>query len=289
MAAQWRGSESLDEVNPAMVAQLLREETARWREISSTHLQLSWDAVDRFVHLALKHCVPPRLLRYLKKFVVNDRMERLRYHADEKLEELLRCHGGTNPAFHDFVCELNNDALELGAGMRENLGTELVGQLNSIFPLETVEEFLKLLGNSAGSITPWKTQIAEVLFKEARKRIGDAASAAIAQDTPEISARQKFEQEAVRRAISIAEKYYKVSLISFVSYANALVVQSYLLERLPYEVFTFEIISSQSSETVSEIAGEKDDDVKKRAECERNLGILRAAMQCFKDFRHDLS
>jgi hypothetical protein len=55
-----------------------------------------------------------------------------------------------------------------------------------------------------------------------------------------------------------------------VLYVNALVVQSSLLEKLPYEIFTHDIISEQHADTISSIAGEKEHEIKKRTECEKS-------------------
>ncbi|KAJ0382702.1 hypothetical protein COL922a_012000 [Colletotrichum nupharicola] len=81
------------------------------------------------------------------------------------------------------------------------------------------------------------------------------------------------------------EKYYKASLVSFVSHVNAMVVHNGLLEKLPYEIFTPDIVSSQTSEIVSKIAGEKEDDAKRREELNEKLSVFEDALRSFEDFQ----
>lgn len=77
----------------------------------------------------------------------------------------------------------------------------------------------------------------------------------------------------------------QASLVSFVSYVNAMVVHNGLLEKLPYEIFTPDIVSTQTSEVVSKIAGEKEDDVKRRAELAEKLSVFEDALRSFEDFQ----
>ncbi|KAF6835520.1 hypothetical protein CMUS01_05744 [Colletotrichum musicola] len=277
MAAQWRWTESLDEGNPAIVSQLFREETKRWREISTIHLQLVWEAVSQFVHLALEHCVDPDFLPYLKRFIVKDRLEMLRSHAEGKLEELLRCHDGMNPAFHDVLCELKEPLVwNVGFGRREakkQVANELMNRIRSALSSTSAwKQILEVAGVSTHSVLNPSSRVAAVLLEKVKESITDVGFQTSAPDVQESSGRRTAQQAAI-------------SLVTFVSYVNALVIQNGLLERLLYENFTHEIVSAQKAEIISEIVGEKENDVQKRARCEEELAILENALVSFQDFR----
>lgn len=216
MAAQWRGTESLDEVNPAMVSQLFREETKRWRKISTIHLQLVWEAVSRFVHLALEHCVDPDFLPYLKRFVVEDRLKMLRSHAEGKLEELLRCHDGMNPAFHDLLCELREPLVwNVGFGRREakkQVANELIDRIRSALSSNAWRQVLEVAGVSTRSVLNPSSRVASVLLEKVKESIADVGFQSDAPDVQESSGRRTAQEAAVQRAIRTTEKYYKASI-----------------------------------------------------------------------------
>src|SRR6266536_5085683 len=73
MAVQWTGVESPREVNPGMVSELFREESMPWRGIATRHVGLVWEAVRRFVDLALRHCGDSSILDELKCHVIDSR------------------------------------------------------------------------------------------------------------------------------------------------------------------------------------------------------------------------
>ncbi|RSL88997.1 hypothetical protein CEP52_015029 [Fusarium oligoseptatum] len=269
MAAQWRGTESLGEVNPAMVSRLLRQETSRWRIIAGRHLELVWKAIRRFVRLALKHSVELSLLPYLKHHIINGRLAKLYRSAEQKLEEILLCHEGMNPAFHDFLAVLGDDPF------KQKTGRDPPSQ---IIDRKVREQFHNALSSEVME-TIVRTAFASAKLSNSQ---GSLASILLEKDSSKKPSPQEI---AVRRAISTMEDYYHLSALSFVPYVNALVVQNGLLEKLPYEIFTYEIISEQDADTISSIAGEKEDEIKKRTECEDKLAILRKAVACLEDFQ----
>ncbi|KAK2751844.1 dynamin family protein [Colletotrichum kahawae] len=290
MAAQWRGIESLDEVNTAMVSKLFREENKRWRSIANTHLNLVWEVVYRFTHLALEHCVDPGFLPDLKHLLIRKCLEHLHRYAEEKLEELLRCHDGMNPATHDFISELDEDALNFGVRTkptREKVGKEILQQLQSALSAKEWGEMVSEAYHHLGIITNDETSITDRLFHKMNTTLEKVALDGGLPGTGDAETGNCYtaEQAAVRRAIFTMEKYYKASLVSFVSYVNAMVVHNGLLEKLPYEIFTPDIVSTQTSEIVSKIAGEKEDDVRRRAELAEKLSVFEDALRSFEDFQ----
>ncbi|RMJ17705.1 hypothetical protein CDV36_002596 [Fusarium kuroshium] len=138
--------------------------------------------------------------------------------------------------------------------------------------------------NAAGISGPTGV-LASFLLERVKEAVLKPAVKEEGQVQPDAPKKPGPREIAVRRAISAMENYYKLSALSFVPYVNALVVQNGLLEKLPYEVFTYEIISQQDADTISRIAGEKEDEIKKRSACEERLAILTKAVACLKDFQ----
>ncbi|KAF4998582.1 hypothetical protein FDECE_11746 [Fusarium decemcellulare] len=279
MATQWRGTESSREANPAMISQLFRQETSRWRAIARHHLELVCEAVTRFVRLALKHCVEASILPYINRYIVDSRLEWLRQHAEQKLEELLLCHEGMNPAFHDALDELGGETPEDAFRLERTsepatrqTGQQLLGQLKSALSSQPVETMLKTAFSAVGGGISAKGHFAKLLLEEVKGIVEGATDPGI----PAPPAQHHPQQVAM-------------SLVAFITYVNALVVQNGLLVKLPYEIFTHSIISEQKADTISKIAGEKESDVKERSECEKKLMILRNALVCFEDFQNDIS
>ncbi|KAM5349937.1 hypothetical protein ACJ41O_006442 [Fusarium nematophilum] len=289
LATRWRGTESLVEVNPAMVSQLFRGETSRWRAISSRHVQLVMEAVNRFVHLALEHCIEPSLLQDLKRLIVNERLERLRLSAERKLEELLQCHEGMNPSFHDFTSHFGGVSFKLGGGTtstKEDTEKVLWRHIKSFLTTEMLERALGMAFFNVRDSMP-EAKVVNIIAKKMKGIIGVAAIDSLGHGGVRKGRSQPTdEQAAVRRAISTMEKDYKISLVSFATYVNALVIHNGLLEKIPYEILTYEIVSQQDAKTISDIAGEKEHDSQRRSDCEKKLGVLTNALAAFEEFRN---
>ncbi|KAJ4168945.1 hypothetical protein NW754_010876 [Fusarium falciforme] len=212
MAAKWRGTESLGEVNPAMVSRLFRQETSRWEAISSRHLELVWEAIDRFVHLALQHSVQPSLLPYLKRYIINGRLEKLRHSAEEKLEELLRCHNGMNPAFHDFLRARGDDTSKQETSRdppSQVIGEKIREQCENALSSEAMEKIVRTAFTSAGLSTP-QIALANILLDKVKETILGPAVKDGGQHQPDASKQPGPQEIAVRRAISTMDNYYKV-------------------------------------------------------------------------------
>ncbi|EXM13783.1 hypothetical protein FoTM2_014749 [Fusarium oxysporum f. sp. vasinfectum] len=289
-AVRWRGTESLDDVNPAMVSNLYRDQTSRWRSIAHRHLEFVWDSVTRFVHLALKHCVDSSLLLPLEDFIINDRLDKLRLSAEAKLEELLSCHEGTNPAFHDLLREFQDESLEFSNRIAPNSFYAKKTILKRVEDTLSPEVFKKILETACqtfnGKIKP-KNAFADFVLCQVKEAVTGQIFKGNTQTDSSSRYMQDKERGAVRRNILMIERYYKLSLISFISYVNALVIHNGLLDRVPYEIFSHNIVSEQTAKTIADIAGEKKKDARKRLDCENKLGILKEALYTLEGFRND--
>ncbi|KAF4438420.1 interferon-induced GTP-binding protein Mx [Fusarium austroafricanum] len=289
-AAGWRGTESLDDVNPAMVSNLYRDQTSRWRSIAYRHLEIVWESVTRFVRLALEHCVDPSVLLSLEGLIINDRLDKLRLSAETKLEELLRCHEGTNPAFHDFLREFQDESLEFSNRIAPNsfyAKKTILSRVKEILSPKVLDAIMEKARQSGGDAMELKTMFASLLLSQVKEAVAGQLSKGDAKTSSSSRYLHDKERGAVRRSILMIERYYKLSLISFISYVNALVIHNGLLDRVPSEIFSHNIVSEQTAKTIAGIAGEKSKDAKMRLDCEKKLGILKEALNVLESFRDD--
>lgn len=76
--------------------------------------------------------------------------------------------------------------------------------------------------------------------------------------------------------------------MTFVSYVSGLVVQNGLLKKVPFELFTHEIVSEQNTQTIANIAGEKEEDNRKQTEYANRRQILQNALAVFEEYRTNI-
>lgn len=64
-----------------------------------------------------------------------------------------------------------------------------------------------------------------------------------------------------------------------------MVIHNGLLDRVPYEIFSHNIVSEQTAKTIADIAGEKKKDARQRLDCEKKLQILKQSLHILETFR----
>ena len=74
-------------------------------------------------------------------------------------------------------------------------------------------------------------------------------------------------------------------MVGFVGYVNALVIQNGLLQKIPYEIFTHEIISEQTARIVAQIAGEREGDQQKRTDLEEKLRLVKESLDVLDGYQ----
>ncbi|KAM3496881.1 hypothetical protein MY10362_009749 [Beauveria mimosiformis] len=217
LSARCRGSESLHEVNCATSSQLLKVQTAKWSRLSDIHFDEIWNAVERFVELALAHCVPDSMVPDVEAFIIRDRLDDLRQRTRSSLEEVLQCHTGLNPAFHDLLADLDTivclDAHsgEATSSLLEMVEREVFNRFDSASATNTMTNICETLWKSglAASLSP-TTHVTKLIFDKIQSQLRAAG------DTPKPDARlrssqrQEMEKLAVERAINTLKEYYKV-------------------------------------------------------------------------------
>lgn len=213
MTLRYRGVESLNEVNQAMISHLFREETTSWRAISQRHLSLVWNAVSEFVKLALDHCVERSISRDIRLRIINNRLLQLRRGAEQKLEEILSCHEGMNPAFYDLLGELDDNFFNLrrnetsrDPSVYQNMFTRIQNTVTT----ETIGIVLDSVSPGTDWGIPLKSHAAKILLKKLEENFKTVILAENEGYKADEWTYKEMENTAVHRAISILGRYYKV-------------------------------------------------------------------------------
>jgi len=75
-----------------------------------------------------------------------------------------------------------------------------------------------------------------------------------------------------------------MSMVSFVGYVNALVVEKGILQELPNAILTQKLIIYEKEEIINNIAGEKEAHAKKREQMERDLQTLNGVLKTLREY-----
>jgi len=152
---RWRGREPRGEASETVYPGLFEHQSEKWSKIASQHLHVVWQAVERFVDLALAAaCVEEDVLQALKH-LIKPRLNKLEKASHRTMNDLLNCHGRGKTGFYDgFV---NIEPMRRHA---EDLAQRLAALTSDHAHL--------------GDHT-----ISDKLFKEVRDAVGSAASMSI--------------------------------------------------------------------------------------------------------------
>jgi len=75
-----------------------------------------------------------------------------------------------------------------------------------------------------------------------------------------------------------------MSMVSFVGYVNALVVEKGILQELPNAILTQKLVSYEDEEIIDKIAGEKEAHAKKRKQHEWDLQTLNGVLKTLREY-----
>lgn len=212
MARQWRGVEDPRAVNPVMVSRLFRDETSRWRGMATRHVNLVWEAVSRFVDLALSHCVESSILNELRRLVLNDHLDKLRKMVDEKLEELLQCHDGMNPGFYDtmdYSSVFRTNTNSMGESITEAVFSAISGD----FRKESISKVCNVVWKHGVQRLASKEHVKELLMGNIPYLSMLGLLGAKGRDKVGSIYEKDLQKVAARRAIETLDNYYEVSPI----------------------------------------------------------------------------
>ncbi|KAK3296515.1 P-loop containing nucleoside triphosphate hydrolase protein [Chaetomium fimeti] len=278
---KWSAKEPTGEASEAAYHQLFMDESKNWPEIAGRHLEAVWESVLRFVDLALAAACPyPDLRDALEKRLVNTGLRTLKKKSHRTLNDLLHCHRHGGTGFYDAIIdaraarrkpEKGNPVFD---GLPDMIGDAVFQHLSGVSsPLSPV------------ILSPVRSLVSQAVRGAIQTTFGDNSAtdtdaSSIVDPASEVPKRAST---TAGRVIQHVEENYETSLVSFVGYVNALVVESGILRELPTAIFTPDIVMLESDNMINDIAGEKDTDAKRRERDERDLEELQAVMDVLEN------
>jgi len=99
---RWRGGEPQGEASEAVYSGLFEYQSAKWAKISKQNLRAVWEAVEKFINLALvSACIDEGMLQALRKHLIKPRLDQLEKASYRTMSDLLNCHGRGKTGFYD--------------------------------------------------------------------------------------------------------------------------------------------------------------------------------------------
>ncbi|KAL2845257.1 P-loop containing nucleoside triphosphate hydrolase protein [Aspergillus pseudoustus] len=297
---EWLGKEPRSEISIEFYVAVFRKLTSNWDDITQTHLAMVWQATEEFIDEALNYNMPKQLQHSVKSFIIYPRLEMLWQTAETRLKELVRCHRKEIHAFLDTGPDFFPESpFREDATSADNLlgwAQTLAENLRSVDDIR-VHNFFDLLssGNSSGLNVDYKSlfgenfasKILEQLLKTSVPQpVLDTLSLAWRGSKSNADSRDTSpELEAVRRIIYHGERYYKMTVPSFVSYINALIVEGIILKGLRDSIFTFGIVTEIDTHTLQLVAGETQDLSERRSTLSAQVSKLQEVSRVLQAFR----
>ncbi|KAL3441320.1 hypothetical protein BJX65DRAFT_288750 [Aspergillus insuetus] len=292
---EWLGKSPRSETSPDFTFAVLQKYTERWPTIAKTHLNIVWQAILDFIDEALRYNMPDEVRQPVKESIIDPRLETLLKTAEERLEELIRCHRLESHVFFDA----HPDHISVESSS-PTTADSLLGWMQSVasnLKLLSNKHVDAVLGNLAsGNISGLldyytkceERQFVDIIFQQllstavprpileiGRLALSDSESET---EPPTVSA----ELEAARRTIDHAERYYRASVFSFVGYVNALVVQGIILKGLQNTIFTDQMLAELDADTVQRLAGETQELAERRATLQNEVSELEKVLKLLK-------
>lgn len=192
-----------------------------------------------------------------------------------------------NPAVHDLIADMNDDDESLGGQEEKPPPTSLM----NLFETEILKRTLPSVGiqimesvcesiweDGVGFGWSPTTLVARSIFNKMEEQLQQfEIIPGKNHDTEEMTS-QRDERKAAERALNAVESYYQGSITSYISFFNAIIVQNYLLRKLPLLVFSPKMIDELNSEVVAKIAGPRQSDENKRKALETRVRSLEEAL-----------
>ncbi|KAH8890700.1 hypothetical protein GQ53DRAFT_721521 [Thozetella sp. PMI_491] len=297
---RFRGREPIGEASEAVYHGTFERQSRKWPMIAEKHLSAVVEEVRSFVDLALASAcagADPEVLKALKEQIVRPGLDRLKTTSCDTLKQLQSCHTQGNTGFYDVAVELRpmqryltTVAQGLGGLTLDSVG--LKGPTMSDESFKTVRDSLigvamsvatgkSLQGAVIENAIAQGSKIAEAVIPKVAK--ATAATDAAPSASTQVVQRSETDPTAAARVIDHIEGYYEISMVSFVGYVNALVVERGILQQLPKCVLNIELIQDMDEATITKIAGEKEENAKQRGKHEQGLLILAGVMEAMRD------
>ncbi|KAL4949858.1 P-loop containing nucleoside triphosphate hydrolase protein [Aspergillus filifer] len=292
---EWLGKHPRSEVSPDFTFAVLQKYTERWETIAKIHLKLVWQATLDFIDEALRYNMTDEVRLAVREYIIDARLEALLKAAEERLEELIRCHTLESDVFFDahpdhisvesispttadsllrwMQSAVGNLKLLRNEHVNAVLGKLATGNIPGLIKYNASCEEKQLVDIIFQQIL--NTSVPQPLLEIGRLALSDSEGET---EPPTVSA----ELEGARRTIDQAERYYKASVFSFVGYVNALIVQGTILNGLLDKVFTHEMLADIDADTVQRLAGETKELADRRTTLQNEVSELEKVLKLLK-------
>ncbi|KAL4981343.1 P-loop containing nucleoside triphosphate hydrolase protein [Aspergillus falconensis] len=297
---EWLGKEPRSEVGFEFYHAVFRKLTSRWDDITAAHLNMVWQATVTFIDEALKYSMPDQLRDSVRSCIIDPRLDMLEQTAKDRLKELVRCHRKESHVFLDTCPHFfPEDPFNTDPTSADNLhgwAQTLVQNLRSVNDTR-VHDFFDLLssGNTSGLNDRYKgvfgesfaSKLLEQLLKsQIPQSVLDIMMFAWRHSESKQDARNVTPgSEAVRRVIYHGERYYQMTVPSFVSYINALIVEGIIMKGLRDSIFTFDIVEKVDPNTLQLVAGETQELSGRRSTLSAQVLKLQKVLRVLETFR----
>ncbi|KAF2012834.1 P-loop containing nucleoside triphosphate hydrolase protein [Aaosphaeria arxii CBS 175.79] len=282
-------TEPIGEVNSTVYRDLFLDQSLNWEGIATNHIRAVWGAANTFVDLALEHvCWDKKVLQLLRKEIIKANLDELEKKAYSALRDLLGCLSEGNAGFFDSfsaVFTVQRQASDIAERLDtygwNDLETESKDDLVAMIrvaldhlihsPLGflSVEDRLKdlVLGKALSIAIPAIRSVGKNEDeKEIRAKILEFYPAAI-------------QSQDAGRVTGIVEAYYKLTMLAFTGYVNALVVDKCILKQLETAVFGQAILDKVTQKKINKITAEDKSEVERRAQKKKDCDALEQLLE----------
>ncbi|KAF5261267.1 hypothetical protein FOXYS1_8053 [Fusarium oxysporum] len=274
---RWSGGEAPGESNPVVFSGLSEWQSEKWADIASKHLDAVWCAVRRFIDAVLSAvCGDQDVRKALQEYHILPKLVEMEAASHRDLRRLLDCHGRDSMWFsHGFVnlarLRRQKDQLSTDQGMGSQ---SIVSDKLLNLAKETIIKGLSDKGLGSEVVARVVEASLGGIFGS-RGKSTDAVVGLVPAD---------YNTRAASRVILQEESCYEMSMIAFVGYVNTWVVGQGILDQLPTEILTQEMVREMSEAVVKKIAGQTEAVVAQHSRDKLDLQTLNEVMETMKGY-----
>ncbi|KAF4452369.1 Dynamin-1-like protein [Fusarium austroafricanum] len=274
---RWSGGDAPGETNPVVFSGLSEWQSEKWADIASKHLDAVWRAVRRFIDAVLSAaCDDEDVRKALQEYQILPKLGEMEATSHGDLRRLLDCHGRDSTWFsHGFVNlarlrgQKDQLATHQGMGNRSIFSEKL---LNSA--TDAIIKGLAAKGLGLDVVAPVVEASLSQVFRLSGKPT-DAVVGLVPAD---------YNICAASRVILQEESCYEMSMVAFVGYVNTWVVGQGILDQLPTEILTQEMVREMDEEIVEKIAGQTEAAMAHHARDKVDLQTMNEVMKTIKGY-----
>ncbi|KAH8728540.1 P-loop containing nucleoside triphosphate hydrolase protein [Phaeosphaeriaceae sp. PMI808] len=292
--ARNKGREPDGEPNWIAYRDLFRYQSARWAKIAEKHVQAVCEETGKYFALALKRaCMDESVRRAIQDRIIRPNFEILQREANRTLTHLLEYHRTGNPGFFDSfddIFTVQEQAKDLSqrldlfswGHLEQKLGKDLIGNIkrglgvlvwSSIAPISAKGYLEKF-------VLKQSYDVLSKLFSQSDDTDQEGAATDKKANEPSLDYDHNCNAAGV---IAGVESYYKTTMIAFIGYTNALVIEADILRELEGRIFSQRLIRNESQTLINEIAVEDEDEAAKRKESESELESLKSILKTLEE------